>query len=201
MNHNKIYVPLPLIASFAIAVLLTFGFTYPSEGEDDAVEKARNSVSTFMERLQGVLMEQMRVGGPAVALSVCSDTAQVLTKEIGIELGVDIRRVSDRVRNPLNRPDAYERTVLDTFIRKTTAGDKPPFIHYEVRTMDGTDALWYMQSIHIQPACLSCHGTERTVNDEVRNELKVRYPDDTAVDYSPGDLRGAIRVIVPLDGE
>jgi hypothetical protein len=201
MNDKIKFAAVPIIVAFAIALLLTFGFTFVPGGEDDAVEKARISASTFMERLQGVLMEQMRIGGPAVALSVCSDTAQVLTKEIGTELGVDIRRVSDRVRNPMNRPDAYERSVLDKFIRKTEAGGKPPFIHYEVRTIEGTNALWYMQSIHIQPACLSCHGTERTVNDDVRNELRVRYPDDAAVGYSPGELRGAIRVIVPLDAE
>ena len=55
-----------------------------------------------------------------------------------------------------------------------------------------------MQSIHVQPQCLGCHGSGDQIASNVKTMLNERYPEDEALGYKPGDFRGAIRVSFPL---
>jgi hypothetical protein len=45
--------------------------------------------------------------------------------------------------------------------------------------------------------CTPCHGERLTA--AVQDAVRVRYPDDRATGYQPGDLRGAVSVRVPFD--
>ncbi len=188
---------IPILLAGAISAFLLHAGT--ASGEDDGTATAQHASRMFMEKLQGVLQQEIRSGGPAGAILVCADTAQVLTAQIGLELGVDIKRVGDRVRNPLNTPDEFEDSVLSGFARRISNGEEPPLRFSEIRTMNGKEELWFMQSIHIQPLCMTCHGSEQTIPADVRMLLQEKYPEDRATGYRPGELRGAIRIIVPLE--
>jgi hypothetical protein len=54
--------------------------------------------------------------------------------------------------------------------------------------------LRYMKPILIQPECLNCHGSESTMLEEVSSLIAERYPNDKALDYKPGELRGAVSI-------
>jgi len=47
-----------------------------------------------MESLKTILVKEMQTNGIAAAVSVCSDTAQLLTNNYGIKKGIYIKRVS-----------------------------------------------------------------------------------------------------------
>jgi hypothetical protein len=49
--------------------------------------------------------------------------------------------------------------------------------------------------------CLACHGDPEAIDPQVKRLLAERYPDDTAVGYKPGDLRGAVSVSVLLESD
>lgn len=183
-----------LIASVAIAATFV-------DAVDDHKEHrvaAENAARSFMTALQGVLMKGLREGGPVQALSVCADTAQILTHNAATDLGVSIKRVSSRIRNTENAPDAFEQHILDLFSGMHEEGIEPPFIHTEERTVNGQKEFWFMQSIHVQPQCLGCHGSGDQIASNVKIMLNERYPEDEALGYKPGDFRGAIRVSFPL---
>jgi hypothetical protein len=75
----------------------------------------RTIAMEFMKDLKGVLISQIQTNGILKAVSVCSDTAQVLTNNFGIQKGAYIRRVSFKNRNGNNYPDDFEKEVLSKF--------------------------------------------------------------------------------------
>ncbi len=166
----------------------------PVNRSDEHKARAQEAAQSFMGELQGILLNELREGGPVQALSVCADTAQLLTQAAAGELGVSLKRVSGRIRNPENAPDEYERKILEKFSKMHNEGKEPPFIHTEERTFNGEKEFWYIQSIHLQAQCVGCHGSEDQIAGNVRKLLRDHYPGDEATGYKPGDFRGALRV-------
>ena len=66
-----------------------------------------------------------------------------------------------------------------------------------VPSADGRQ-LRYLRPLKIVSPCLACHGDPERIDPQVLEVLRERYPEDRAVGYSPGDLRGAISVTVDL---
>ncbi|MDH3268745.1 MAG: DUF3365 domain-containing protein, partial [Ignavibacteria bacterium] len=54
--------------------------------------------------------------------------------------------------------------------------------------------LRYLKPIIIQAECLNCHGSQTEIMPDVRNLITQKYPDDKAIGYKPGDLRGAVSI-------
>jgi len=66
------------------------------------IEIADAAIRALQQRLSARLLDEMKKGGPARAISVCRDEAQALTAEIARIQGVRVGRTSDRLRNPGN---------------------------------------------------------------------------------------------------
>ena len=54
--------------------------------------------------------------------------------------------------------------------------------------------LRYMKALPTQALCLNCHGGPDKIAAEVKARLTEIYPDDKAVGYSEGQIRGALTV-------
>lgn len=158
-----------------------------------AVERARTAADALTGELAGKLGEELREGGPAAAVAVCSEVAQNIAAEHSRE-GLSVRRVSLRVRNPADRPDAFERQWLERMEERHRAGEPLS----ETSEVAGTE-LRYMRPLFIAGLCLECHGDPAGFDAEVRQILAERYPEDQAVGYETGDLRGAVSVRVHLE--
>jgi hypothetical protein len=162
------------------------------------LERARQTATALGQDLAGLVFATLQREGAPAAVRVCSEIAQERTAAHGGE-GVYVRRVSDRLRNPLNAPDVAERRELERMHELAAAGSLPSEI---VRVVDrgGERSLHLLRPIRIQPPCLACHGEPQGIAPEVRRILAERYPDDRAVGYAAGQLRGAISVRVPVRG-
>jgi hypothetical protein len=145
-----------------------------------------------------MLMGEMNRGGPAAAVAVCADSAQVRTARFNTE-GLHVRRVGTRVRNPDNAPDSLEARLLAYLGEQKLAGTMPTEIMEVARTgPDGGWELRYLRPIVLQEFCATCHGARDAIPTDVRTLIEQRYPQDQAVDYAPGDLRGAVSVRVAM---
>ena len=51
-----------------------------------------------------------------------------------------------------------------------------------------------MKAIPVQAVCLTCHGKEQQVTENVKKILSINYPNDEATGYTTGDLRGAFSI-------
>lgn len=168
----------------AEAGLAEFSPAEIAAAEEVARAAAGELVGTLLPELAGA----MERGGAVEAIGVCADRAQELTAGVEAEYsGVRLRRTSLRVRNPVNRPDAYERAWMESL--ETPAA--------EARVVG--DELRYLQPLVMGELCLRCHGPAEGINPGVRAVLAERYPEDEAVGFGVGELRGVVSVRVGLE--
>jgi cytochrome c551/c552 len=160
-----------------------------------ALAQARTAADELGKDLVTMLTGELKRGGPAAAISVCADSAQVRTMRHQAE-GVDVRRVSTRVRNAKNAPDSVESAVLAAFADAIAANRPMPDTSFATRQADGQVVTHYMRAIRIQEFCLACHGPADSIGPDVKHVLAARYPGDKATGYKLGELRGAISVTV-----
>ena len=166
-----------------------------TEVTEDQLEGMRATSMEFMKSLKGILIKQIQTKGVLQAVSVCSDTAQVLTNNFGLQKGVFIRRVSLRNRNENNYPDDFEKMVLNKFEllkQNNELDDKTE--HIETVKEGEYTYVRYLKPILIQAECLNCHGNPNDMMTDVKDLIMQKYPQDKAVGYSIGDLRGAVSV-------
>ena len=165
------------------------------EVTEEQREQMRTTAADFMDELKGILLNQVQTNGVISALDVCSDTAQVLTNEFGLQRGVFIKRISVKNRNKSNFPDDYEKNALNSFqemLQNKKLDGKTELT--EIVEEGEFTYLRYMKPILIQPECLNCHGSQSTMLEEVSRFIAERYPNDKALDYKAGDLRGAVSI-------
>ena len=162
------------------------------------VDASRATAKEFMQTLKQELQSGMQEGGPVNAISVCNLSAPAIANTYSVSRGWDVGRTSLKVRNPANAPDAWERSVLESFEERKAAGEAPAKMeHYEVVREDGVKQLRYMKAIPTAQLCLACHG--ESVDSITRTRLEKLYPDDQALGYKAGDIRGAFSISQPLD--
>jgi len=189
------------------AVLTTSGVVSIARAtSDDAeiqarVDAARVATGDFLKQLGGTMKREMQAGGPTAAMKVCRDMAPNIANDLSLEKGWKVTRVGTRVRNPmLGMPDAWEQRVLQDFEARAAKGEKfDAMTYFEVVEEPAGKSLRYMKAIGVAPQCLVCHGSGEQIAEPVRARLKTLYPHDRAVDYKPGDLRGAVSIKQPID--
>lgn len=191
-----------LILSLSLAlpglVGVTAGST-PSSADvaPEALEQARAAGRALGTELMGALLGELKEGGPVRAVRVCSEVAQKTAAAHSTDT-TTVRRVSLKVRNPADRPDDWERAQLQRLEELHRQGELPGEVA-EARQEDGQRVLRWLKPIVVAEMCLQCHGAPESFQPEVRELLAERYPDDEAVGYQAGDLRGAISVRMELE--
>jgi protein tyrosine phosphatase (PTP) superfamily phosphohydrolase (DUF442 family) len=167
---------------------------------DEARQRADAAARSLSQTLMQELTAAMEKGGTAEGVRVCSKVAQRTTAELGSELGVGVRRTALKVRNPANVADAFERSWLQDAADQVRGGGSPQPTRV-VAAGDSGDELRALYPILFPGGvCSRCHGSEDEIDEETRALLRERYPQDEAIGFRKGDLRGAVSVRVPLHG-
>ncbi|OYY60407.1 MAG: hypothetical protein B7Y51_11840 [Burkholderiales bacterium 28-67-8] len=177
--------------SLALATLLTIQSAVAAD--EPWTEDARAVATGVSPKLLQVLTDAIAKSGAADAVTVCQDVAPKMAKVASEQSGWQIRRVSLRNRNPKAVPDAWERETLEDFDRRAAAGEPAASLERTtVQTVDGKALQRYMRALPTQGMCLSCHGSADQLAPGVAERLKALYPEDRAVGYSLGQIRGAM---------
>ncbi len=186
------------------AFLLTASTVFAADKTDTEhaqyLEESRKTAQEFMQTLGGALKKQLELAGAESAINVCKEIAPALARDYSID-GREVKRVSLKNRNPVQGiPDDWEQNVLTGFDLGQQQGK--PLADMEVATVrDEADGRWfrYMKVIPTQPMCLQCHGQSADISEGVRALLAKEYPNDKAVGYRAGQVRGAISIKYFLD--
>jgi hypothetical protein len=189
----------PIIQS--LSVLMLFAVPGLSLAADPAnlLEETRTVASAMPPKLLQVMTEEIAKGGLTSAIAVCREKAPVMAMSLSAKTGWTIRRVSLNNRNPKAVPDAWERAVLEAFdLQVANGADAATLEKGEVVTVGEQRTYRYMKALPTQGLCLSCHGTEKVIPADVKQQLQALYPDDKAIGYTLGQVRGAITVTRPL---
>jgi hypothetical protein len=154
------------------------------------IQAADAAIGALQRRLSARLLEELQKGGPARAVAVCRDEAQPLTAEIARAQGILVGRTSHRLRNPGNAPPSWaEPFVAAGAGRRADAA--------EAAVVDLGERVGVLRPIATGATCLECHGPAERVSPEVKAFLASAYPDDRAIGFSEGDLRGFVWAEAP----
>lgn len=147
------------------------------------------------------LQEKIASEGPEAAIAYCRLEALPLTAQIGKEFPQvkAVRRTALRVRNPANKPDATDRSLLEEWLAAWNPASPPKPVIKEFTAEDGAKELRYYRPVPVMSTCLACHGRDGEIAPNVRAAIERDYPQDQATGFQEGDLRGAI--VVTFDAE
>jgi hypothetical protein len=150
---------------------------------------AKKKIQGFASELKGSLSEAIQAGGFKKGVVVCKDIAPFIAAKSSTS-GWTVGRTSLKTRNKNNTPDAWETSILNGFESQySTGSDIKSLIGFAEHIEQQTITLRYMKAIPVDGLCLSCHG--ENVSAEVKKILDEQYPNDDAIGYKIGDLRGA----------
>ena len=189
-----------LQAAAFLAVLLSSNLVFAQPGpgpNESAMQETRDIAADMLKELGQTLQAAMANGGPENAIGVCKTQAPEIAKNLSAKNQVKVTRVGTRARNPdMGVPNDWQTQALKQFETRLAKGDKPYDIEYIQLTKSGSYdlELRYAKPIVLQPMCTACHGTPEQISPEVNAKLDQLYPNDKAVNYKPGELRGAVVV-------
>jgi hypothetical protein len=131
------------------------------------------------------LMAALDEGGPAGGIAVCRDKAPTVAAHVTETYGVAIGRTSHLLRNSANVAPEWASVYVADMV------DEPTWV-------GGPDGeLGALLPIRLKAECQMCHGPSDAIDEEVMAAILEAYPDDQAVGFSDGDLRGWFWVEAP----
>lgn len=155
---------------------------------------AKETIKEFSNLLKSELASSMKENGAVASLTICNTKAPRFTAYVSNLKGRQLSRVSLKNRNLHNAPNEWEKAVLEDFeTRKENGEDTQSLIYAEIINENGKKQFRFMKAITTQKECLTCHGEK--INKAVKKYIEELYPDDKAIGFKEGDIRGAFVVI------
>ena len=185
------------IALYIAIGLLPYSHLHAADTEQ-LKQQSRAAVKALGGELKNTLQTSMKADGPVASITKCHTVATPITDSVSNAKGLKISRTSLKFRNPNNKPDAWEESVLKQFEQRKANGEAADKIEFgEVTELDGKKVFRYMKAIPTGDVCLKCHGGN--LAEPVAARLGSLYPDDMATGFNKGDIRGAFTVIQSIN--
>lgn len=162
--------------------------------ETKAKDIGKESSTTILYHLTTKLIKKMGEKGTVGAAEFCSLQAIPITEELEKKLNVKIKRISQKNRNPKNAPTSRENEVFKHFAKQIDEKSQ----EYYMEKIQEQDQVFvhYYRPLYIAPVCLQCHGSK--LSKPLKKILAKKYPHDKAVDFKVGNIRGLLKVSIPV---
>ena len=171
------------------------GTNFDQNELDSLLLLGRQYADSAQKVLGGNLKKALSDSGSVGALRFCNIRALYLTDSSAKAMNVEIQRVSDKARNPLNTATVEELEIIGAMKQELKGEGKiTPHIFQE-----NNQVLAYYP-ILMKPMCLQCHGTpEKDIDPETLAVINQIYLADKATGYSVDEVRGMWKVILDSD--
>ncbi len=176
-----------LAAALSVRALAGAPGQSPYPAETARAEQAMNELQTA---LLGKLRSAMEAGGPAAAVEVCRTEARTIAEAVALKQGIELGRTSHRVRNPANAARPWARAIVE-------GGAGAKAASQQIRVVDLGERVGVLRPIGTADMCTRCHGAAPDVKRNLGEALTTAYPQDRAVGFAAGDLRGWFWAEVP----
>lgn len=152
----------------------------------DYLQAGQQIAGATFTTLSGQLQAALKEGGVQQAVAYCQLAGHPITDSLSEVYQADIRRVSDRPRNPKNAASEAEVELMEAYKKQLAQEEK---IAPQTVTVDGRTRFY--APIVLMDLCQKCHGTVgETIQADDYAFIQERYPQDQATGYKSGDLRG-----------
>lgn len=164
----------------------------PPEKQAELIARGKEITMQSFRAFSGELMKVLQEGGVMRAVGYCHLQASPIIDSLSSVYGVTVSRVSDKYRNPENKPGELDFTVLEAYRQQLAEGQElQP--HLEITA---NEIVFYSPILVLNPACLQCHGVPgSTMEQENYDFIKTKYAGDLATGFKLGDLRGVWRIV------
>ena len=156
--------------------------------EKPLIQEAKVLIKTYAGQLKSALVHSIKKDGPIAAIDVCARKSPEIAFTLSEDSPWTISRTSLKARNSGSEPDEWERTVLEKFQKRHADGEGITVLEEYSYTEKG-NVFRYMKAIPTGNVCLTCHGTN--VSPALKAQIDKYYPDDAAIGFKAGDIRGA----------
>lgn len=167
-----------------IALVFVAGVTHAYEA---ALTRGAELLLPYKKELKSALLAGLEQG-PVEALSVCRVQAPEIANSL-MQEGIRLGRSSHRLRNPENTSPEWVRPAMQAYLEDDS--NRAPFV-----APLANDRWGYAEPIIAQPLCLTCHG--EAIPPAVTERIEELYPDDRAVGFKAGELRGVFWLEFPM---
>lgn len=152
-------------------------------------------IANTFDTLRQSLLSAIQTQGFPHAIDFCNEKANAITVLYGDS--VTVRRTAVRYRNLANKPDSLELQVFDTWLREMQSGAG---LHGKLIRDPSDDQIHYFKPIVMQALCMNCHGVpQKNIQPATLSAIRKHYPQDLAIDFEEGDLRGAWHLVFRRD--
>lgn len=152
----------------------------------DYEEQALYIIGQSFAALNTQLKAQMTAKGVESAIGFCNLNAEGIVDSLAEYYHADIKRTSLQLRNPENEPTPDELENLQFY----KLGIEQE-VEFGDQILDTEDTYTYYKPIFVLDACTKCHGKEgESLDANAHAKIKELYPEDAAIGYETGDLRG-----------
>ncbi|WP_338358100.1 c-type heme family protein [Yeosuana marina] len=148
---------------------------------DIGLEYALETKKVLGKNLMGTIQKE----GTEAALAFCNIQAMPLTDSMSVKFDANIKRVSDKNRNPNNKANEEELKYIAAFKANALAKKEPKPI-----VIEEANSVHFYFPIPTNTMCLQCHGTKDDIRPEVQDRISKLYPNDLATGYKENEIRG-----------
>jgi len=177
-----------------------FGQIDNKEFDRKVVQVGKKIADQFLIKLINSLEDTIQKEGTGEAVAVYEANINKITQILKDDFNnkeIDIKLLSPRYRDMKNSPDYYEEQAYKDFQKVwQDTGKYPPYIIQEIRRK-GKVFYRYYEPLFVKKLCLRCHGTVASLDADAIKRIQQEHPNDNAIGYKLGELRGFIRITIP----
>jgi hypothetical protein len=156
--------------------------TPTQKAQQELVAAATNAM---VAEVFGELQAGLASGGGPAGIEACRLKAPVIAANVSKQFGLKIGRTSYRLRNRANTTPAWAVREVAHRVAEPTYLAGPG------------GELGALLPIRLRAECEMCHGPVESITEDIHRAIDTFYPNDQAVGFVEGDLRGWVWVEVP----
>ena len=161
--------------------------SFSEEVKADYLKKGMTIAKSTGKTLKSRLTAAVDKAGLQNGINTCNKVAQKMMDSLSVVYNAKIKRTTLKLRNEKDKPDQDELAVLSEFSKMVSDSLKPK---PQVKQLASGEVRFYAP-IMIEKVCLNCHGKiGENVKPQNYDVIKKHYPNDEAINYKEGDLRG-----------
>ncbi len=156
--------------------------------EAEFLRQSEELTARFQSELQMELSTALSEVGHVGAIGVCQSAAAAIGERLSEGSGLAVSRIARRNRNAGNGISPDLKPLYSELEASPMQDGSPRSVHGTVG-----ERLVYLRAIPmLEQPCSTCHGSN--IDPALSEVISQSYPDDRAVGFEPGELRGAFLV-------
>jgi hypothetical protein len=190
MTNSLRFLVFGLVLSMGMSCGVKDDGTLSSTDALHARQLGQPAAGALMSQLKNTLVGTLKTEGPVAAMKVCNLEAGTILQAVSLDFPeCTISRTTRLTRNPHHGATAADETVMQLF--EALPQDQRASADHVLKH---GKTLVYYRPLWIEAPCMTCHGDPATFAPDLQAELTALYPEDRAVGYAEGDLRGVLKV-------